>query len=163
MKISSLTFGMLFLLALASCDRDNRAANDLEDETANADAKTPVKLIEYLIGEWEMTNAADQSNKDAGPGERIKFTTEARYIAYDGGEQVDSGAYRMNEQLNNLYLAGESDESPREYELQMGPGQMTLTPSGGDSTRDKPRYVYRRISPAAIPPGKTDMAEDQSK
>lgn len=157
MKITSLLFATLFLLTLASCDRDNRQAK--ETESANPDPETPVKLIEYLVGDWEMTSASGEDS----PGKRITFTTEARYIVYDGTETVDSGAYRMNEQLNNIYLESEADENPREYEIELNPRQMTLTPNDAASGQGASAYVYRRVGPASIPPDKEDMAEGQEQ
>ena len=72
------------------------------------------------------------------------FTEEARYIQYSGGQKIDSGAYRMNEQLRNLYLESEANGQPREFEIDLQQNRMTLKPKsanqGGDQTQ-----TYRRI------------------
>ena len=67
------------------------------------------KLIEYLIGEWQMESGS--TSAEGGPGERITFTTEARYIVHEGNQKVDSGAYRMNQQLRHIYLESEANKN----------------------------------------------------
>jgi hypothetical protein len=78
--------------------------------------------------------------------QRIRFTEEARYIGYADDEKVDSGAYRMNEQLRNLYLESEADEEPREYEMDLRETQLTLKPRLAEPGKANTALTYRRIA-----------------
>lgn len=157
MKTISFFFAAVLLLTLHACQRDDRARDEVETEEVNTDKQTPVKLIEYLVGDWEMVQSTgggeggEARNDDGSPGERLTFTAEARYIVHDGGQKRDSGAYRMNEQLNNLYLESEANENPVEYEINLEPETMTLKPNDGG-----PTYMYRRVGPDPVLPGDRD-------
>ncbi len=85
-------------------------------------------------GGGQQTNAA----------RRLTFTDAARYIARSDNETIDSGAYRMNEQLRNLYLESHVSKQPREYNLDLKQDVMTLTPreEGRGET-----LTYRRVGP----------------
>lgn len=150
----------LSLLTLGACSTDNRQNTGNDNSRVNTQQDTPVKLIEYLIGEWQV-QSSDGGN---GPGERITFTAEARYIVHKGGQKVDSGAYRMNEQLNNLYLESEANEEPREFELQLESETMRLTPRETNAQQSAGGgFVYRRIGPASVPPDKSAPGDETQK
>ncbi len=161
MKITLRLWGVVLFLTLASCNQDNRRED--KSGTAPTEQKTPVKLIEYLIGEWEMASTPGQSDQQDNPGERIRFTTDARYIVFDGTTPVDSGSYRMNEQLTNIYLESDLEGNPREYDLELQERQMTLTPMDESPGQEALHYAYRRIGPAYVAPGKEDMSEGRDE
>jgi|SRR5690606_1913709 hypothetical protein len=153
LNLSALCF---CLFALLACQGDNRQSEATGDENRQppAERETPLKLIEVLVGEWELISS---SGGDGGQPEsqRLTFTQEARYIIRADGQKIDSGAYRMNEQLQNIYLESEATMRPREFELEVQGDQITLTPRDGESEGRSTRYVYRRAGPASIPPDKT--------
>lgn len=150
------------LLTLHSCQTDTREGSEPDNRDVNTQQDTPVKLIEYLIGDWEMASTAggqENGNQQGAPGERLTFTSEARYIAYDGNQKVDSGAYRMNEQLNNLYLESEANETPREFELDLESRELTLKPRDAQENGAR-AYVYRRVGEASVPPDKSAEGDE---
>lgn len=159
MKTTFFVSGFL-LLTLNACTTDNRGTNGEEQRETHTQQHTPVKMIEYLVGEWQIDAADDgggNSNEQAGPGEKITFTAEARYIVHQGNQKVDSGAYRMNEQLSNLYLESELNETPREFEVRLQSDTMTLKPN--DSRQNSTTYTYHRVGRASIPPDKSRKAQ----
>src|SRR5690606_24716829 len=121
----------LMFLAVFSCQPDNResaadageGSNEQEEVPPKNDS--PTKLLEYLVGEWELQSGGGQQTNAA---RRLTFTDAARYIARSDNETIDSGAYRMNEQLRNLYLESHVSKQPREYNLDLKQDVMTLTP-----------------------------------
>lgn len=140
---------------LAGCQSDSRESRASGDERRQppAERETPAKMIEYLIGEWEITDVTGGANDLETENRRIEFTSEARYIVHAGDQVIDSGAYRMNEQLNNLYLESFDDKRPREFEIEFQADEMTLRER--DSASGDARYVYRRIEPASVAPDDT--------
>lgn len=135
MKISQ-CIGVAFTLLALACQQEKG-----DGQQINTREETPTKLIERLVGEWEL-----QGGGEGDANERIRFTEEARYIAYSGNQKVDSGGYRMNEQLQNLYLESEAGDQPREYEITMKQGVLTLTPRDGPPNGGAASYTYRRVS-----------------
>ena len=159
MKTIILMIGTLILLTLNACQSDNRENTKDSEQQVNTQQETPVKLIEYLVGEWKMeSSTGGQDNQQGSPGETITFTHEARYAVHEGYQLVDSGAYRMNEQLQNLYLESAGNETPREYDLDLESGNMTLKSRDG-----KVQYVYRRVSRPNIPPDKGGDAQSETQ
>lgn len=142
---------------IAGCQGDTRQENATGNENRQppSEQETPLKMIEFLIGEWELVNATGGQNTQQQENRRLEFTNEARYIVRAGGQKIDSGAYRMNEQLKNLYLESEANERPQEFEVDVQGDQMTLTPRDPASGQENVQYVYRRAGPASIPPDKT--------
>ena len=150
MKTIFLLLAAFSLLTLYSCSNDNRQGTEDDNDNAevNTRQETPVKLIEYLVGDWQMDSSNEsQNNAQGGPGERITFTSEARYIVRNGNQKVDSGAYRMNEQLRNLYLESEINGNPREYEVDIKQDVMTLVAKQGGG-----QHVYRRVGAGSTQP-----------
>ena len=146
MKINLLSTLILALLTLQACQQDGRPSSETDTARVNTEKESPTKLIEILVGEWQRdaSGATSQTDGRGNQGERMVFTEEARYIQYSGGQKIDSGAYRMNEQLRNLYLESEANGQPREFEIDLQQNRMTLKPKsanqGGDQTQ-----TYRRI------------------
>ena len=150
MKTIFLLLAAFSLLTLYSCSNDNRQGTEDDNDNAevNTRQETPVKLIEYLVGDWQMDSSSERGNNaQGGPGERITFTSEARYIVRNGNQKVDSGAYRMNEQLRNLYLESEINGNPREYEVDIKQDVMTLVAKQGGG-----QHVYRRVGAGSTQP-----------
>lgn len=153
MKTSLVLFSLVTLLALG-CQTDNRqeSANDNSDNTeVNTEQETPQKLIDYLIGEWAVDSASGSGQESEN--QRIVFTNEARYIVYSGQQKIDSGAYRMNEQLTNLYLESELNEDPREYEMSVDGNMMTMKPKANQAANstEGQTVTYRKIGPDTSP------------
>lgn len=143
MKIHPLFVLLISLLTLQSCQRDNQQASEYP---ANTERQTPTKMIEYLVGQWQIDSAGNTTQQGQGQDQRMIFTQEARYMEYLGNQKVDSGAYRMNEQLNNLYLESEINANPREFEIKFDETKMTLKPKQGNQT-----MTFRRIGPDTSP------------
>ena len=128
--------GTLVLLTLQSCQTDNKgeAQNDTQQsETQQPPVKeeTPAKMIEQLVGEWQQAAGSTNNNQQSGEGQKLTFTEEARYIVEKGNQKTDSGAYRMNEQLRNLYFESEANGQPREYEVQLQGDTLILSAKEG--------------------------------
>lgn len=150
MKTSLALFTLATLLTLG-CQTDNRqesASNNSDTTEVNTEKETPQKLIEYLVGEWAIDSASGQGQEE---NQRIVFTNEARYILYSGQQKVDSGAYRMNEQLSNLYLESELNEEPREYEMSIDGNTMTMKPSQASSSTGGETVTYRKLGSGSSP------------
>lgn len=150
MKTSLLSFLILALLTLG-CQTDNRpeTGSDNSNSTVNTEQETPRKLIDYLVGEWAIDSVAGPDQE--GDNQRIVFTQEARYIVYAGQEKIDSGAYRMNEQLANLYLESELNEDAKEYEISFEGNLMRMKPNqtAGDSAGGA--ITYRKVGSETSP------------
>jgi hypothetical protein len=154
-----LPFAILFvLLTLHACQQDSRQSSENETAETNTEKDTPKKLIESLVGEWQSDTRGGQSSQAGraeGETQRLIFTEEARYIRYSGNEKVDSGAYRMNEQLHNLYLESEANEEPREFEIDLRGDTLTLKPKSGNqpsgNQAGEPTQRYRKVSSETSP------------
>lgn len=145
---SRLSTLLLFALLTLSCQTENRPGAENENMEVPTEQSTPRKLIEYLVGEWAIDSAGGGNQQN---DQRIFFTNEARYILYSGREKVDSGAYRMNEQLKNLYLQSEVNEQTREYEVQTNEEVMTLKPNQTQQQAGEQTATYRRIGSRTSP------------
>lgn len=153
MKIN-LVLALLFsLLTLQACQMDSRQNSENEGAKVNTEKETPTKLIDALVGEWQRDTSGATPPQAKGRGnevERMVFTQEARYIQYSGGQTVDSGAYRMNEQLGNLYLESVANARPREFEIDIQQNTMTLKPKSDNQSGDQTQ-AYRKISSKTKP------------
>lgn len=157
MKTNFFLSSLVATLALYGCQGDTSKTTETNDhEAVNTEKETPEKMIEQLVGEWQLDNAAGENAGDDGSaGQRLKFTEEARYIMRSSNEKVDSGAFRMNEQLRNLYFESEANGQPREYEMQLQQDMLTLKPKqGGQGGDTNTSYTYRRVGPGSISPEK---------
>jgi hypothetical protein len=133
----------------AAEDNGGTGNQEAGDETQiNTEEETPTKMIEYLVGDWQIERIMDGeknvTDAQGGTGQRITFTNEARYIKRTGNQQTDSGAYRMNEQLENLYLESETNSQPQEYEVTLKSGTMTLTQKQKQNGKPNLKYFYRK-------------------
>lgn len=156
MRLINFLILVITLLTLHACQRDSQVASENDTGKVNTERETPTKMIEYLVGEWQMDNARGTTGQQGTQGQqnqRMIFTQEARYIEYSGNQKVDSGAYRMHEQLNNLYLESEVNPDPREYEVKFEENRMTLTPNqpDGQGQQNNQPMTFRRISSDTSP------------
>lgn len=147
MRIILFSLATVALLTLQSCQSDQRGDTST-DQTGqedkpevNTERESPTKMIEQLVGEWESSSGGQQGQEDA---QRIRFTSEARYILYEGNQKVDSGAYRMNEQLRNLYLESEINAETKEFEVVLSNNQLTMTPRVTTGQGEDKQHIYRR-------------------
>lgn len=147
MKASLFLLPLVALLTL-NCQTDNRRESG-NDSQVPTEQETPRKLIDYLVGEWAIDSAAASDQQQTN--QRIVFTHEARYIIYSGEQKIDSGAYRMNEQLSNLYLESEVNEQPREYELSINNDIMTMTRNQAQDQSGEQTVTYRKIGSGDSP------------
>lgn len=118
------------------------------DESTNTENETPVKLKEYLTGDWTLDAAASGNGDNTAP-QRITFTTEATYRRYTGKQQrSDSGLFRVNEQHKILYLESQQNGSPEEWQVTMnGDDQMTLALRNANEQGRSNSFSYRRNAP----------------
>lgn len=145
MKISQIIPAVLMSVALFACQPENRDSAQGDADSVSEELppeQESAKLIEYLVGEWELQDAGNE--RQANAPVRLTFSDEARYVTYSGDRRVvDSGAYRMNEQLHNLYLESEANKQPREFELDLKQDLMTLTPKEQDGKGGS--LTYKRV------------------
>ena len=146
-----LIVGLLYAVDISAVaqnkDQDNKTKSKPSNETSR---QTITKIIEYIPGVWEIERVY-QGKKDItktdslAPSQSIEFNREGRYISHTGREQIDSGAYRINEQHAILYLASESNEKPSEWYVSFDKnGLMTMRMKDASKHGESFRYVYRR-------------------
>lgn len=138
-----LFFGVtLSLLTLYSCQQDNReSAQKKNQQEPPVKHESPKKMIEELVGEWEQAGSGNHQQGNAS--QTLTFTEEARYIVRRGNQKTDSGAYRMNEQLQNLYLESEATKSPREYGIHLTRDTLILSAKEDSQQEEEQVYVKR--------------------
>jgi hypothetical protein len=141
--------------ALQSCNSDTRNTEEVNNEEVNTEQPTPVKMVEYLVGTWKLESVQGGSANET-PDQTLTFTAESRYILHSGNEKIDSGTYQTGEYSNRLFLQSEKTENLNEWDMKVEEGRMTLKPSKSDTEQGSAEYVYRRTSPASIPPDKRD-------
>jgi hypothetical protein len=122
------------------------------EEAINTNKKTPVKIIEHIVGTWQV-DGIYKGNKDisdsdtVGLQQVIEFNREGRYVSHSGSEKIDSGSYRLNENHALLYLESETGEAPKEWNVSFArEGMMTLQPKGSSAHAQSFKYVYTRTS-----------------
>src|SRR5690606_3135534 len=75
MKAIPFLSGVLLLLALGACQNDTRQNTEREKNQPNTQRESPVKLIEYLVGDWQSNDATGNRNDDQQSlGEELTFT-----------------------------------------------------------------------------------------
>jgi hypothetical protein len=151
-------FCMLTSLSMAQVNQgeDNDYTNNRKTtkpdkhNTAKAERKQVVKIIEYIPGIWKIDHvykgSEDVTTTDTlAQNETIEFNREGRYISHSGTEKIDSGAYRINEDHAILYLASEDNEKPTEWYVSFDhDGLMTMRMKDASKQSEALRFVYRR-------------------
>lgn len=146
----ALALGCFCYDALAQEDETNRKVKDKQDIPVNNE--TPTKNIEKVVGEWEVTGiykgSKDITNTDTVALNRsFRFTRENKYISYSDNEQIDSGAFKLNEVQNVIYLESSNGSDVAEYKIRFDNNTMTLQPAeSADAHAQRFRYVYTKKS-----------------
>ncbi|MEO5602698.1 MAG: hypothetical protein ABIR06_17385 [Cyclobacteriaceae bacterium] len=149
MKKTVLKICTIALLTLQISCQNEKTVNEANDTQVPTEQESPEKIIESIVGEWKIDRiiSGDENVTDAqgGSDQTLVFTDEARYVMRSGNEKSDSGAYRMNEQLKNLYFESETNQKPQEWNVSFKSGSMILSPVE-DSNNKNLQYIYRRAS-----------------
>lgn len=148
---------LCFVSANLSAQDDNEYINrknkKQNDDAINTKQNTPVKIIEYIVGTWQVEgiykDKKDISGTDTvGSHQVLEFNREGRYVSHSGNEKLDSGAYRLNENHSILYLESETGEEPVEWKVSFNEnGKMTLQPMSTYPHAESFRYIYTRKTP----------------
>jgi hypothetical protein len=162
MKNSTLFFSLIAFYSITSVqvfaqdDNDyseNRGRKNKElNKAINSDKKTPVKIIEYIVGTWQVENVykgnKDVSNTDtlANDQRTMEFNREGKYFLFSGTEKIDSGLYRLNEQQSKLYLESQGNGNPIEWNVTFRTNEMTLQNEQKSAKAEKIKYIYSRKS-----------------
>jgi hypothetical protein len=149
---------MLFAGTVAAQEKDdndytnNRSKDKSKENEVNAKAETPVKIIQFIPGTWQIADVY-QGDKSVGPTDSLasnqttfEFNREGRYMKYSGNEMIDSGAYRLNENHALLYLESDVDQKSTQYAVWFKDDTMSLREEGLQSEQIPLKYVYRRTS-----------------
>jgi hypothetical protein len=144
--------GVFSLISLSASAQDeyNKKKEDARKEDAiNTNKKTPVKIIEYIVGTWQMDEVykgkKDISDTDTvGMNQTITFDREGRFISYSGEEKIGSGSYRLNEDHAILYLESETGEPITEWNVAFSKEGMSLQPRDATSREESFKYIYTR-------------------
>lgn len=159
--IYTILFALMFVAACydASAQRedkdegqDKKGYSIKDEKDIPINNETPIKNIEKVVGEWEVTGifngSKDITNTDtAGINRSFEFTRENKYNSYSENEQIDSGTFKLNEVQNTLYLESATGGDVTEYKIRFDDDTMTLQPSeSGDANAQPFRYVYTRKS-----------------
>jgi hypothetical protein len=132
--------------------KDNKGYSNKDKSNIPVNNETPTKNIEKVVGVWEVTGifkgAKDITDTDTvGLNRSFEFTRDNKYISYSDSEQIDSGAFKLNEVQNTLYLesASGSQNEVAEFKIRFDNNTMTLQPvQSADAHAQRFRYVYTR-------------------
>jgi hypothetical protein len=126
------------------------AQQEKQKPEVNTKQKTPVKIIEMIVGTWKV-NEIYRGNKEATGNDTtelnqvMEFNREGRYVTHNGTVKIDSGAYRLSEQHGILYLESEwQGKSPSEWNVSFKQNTMTLQQRGEEPQARRLRYIYLR-------------------
>jgi hypothetical protein len=128
--------------------KEGKEYSNKEKADVPTNNETPTKNIEKVVGVWEVTGifkgTKDITNTDTvGLNRSFEFTRENKYLGYSDNEQIDSGAFKLNEVQNSIYLESAGGAEVTEYKIRFDGNTMTLQPSG-DADAQRFRYVYTR-------------------
>jgi hypothetical protein len=143
------TLGFFYSGASAQDTDNNKRKRDRED-AINTRKKTPVKIIEYIVGKWEVDRVYNGDRdvtaaNEAQAGKSIEFNSEGRYSSYSDRQKIDSGAYRLNEAHGILYLESETGKPISQWNISFTKsGVMTLQPRESTPNAESFKYVYTR-------------------
>jgi hypothetical protein len=149
---------MLIAGTLTAQEKDNDYTNnrskgkDKQPRQVNTEAKTPVKIIQFIPGTWDIVNVY-QGEKEVGKTDSLaydqltlEFNREGRFMKYSANDMIDSGAYRLNEDHAFLYLESEVDKKNTQYAVWFKNDTMTLQQIGLPVNEVPLKYIYRRSS-----------------
>jgi hypothetical protein len=148
--LKSLSGIFMLLTLVTACRTETDENKENENTEVNTRQASPEKMIETLVGEWKVESIKrgeqDVTDAEGGGDQRLIFTSEARYIRRSGNQKVDSGAYRMNEQLRNLYFESGANVHPKEFDMMLDSGALVLRPKAEGNSQQNLTYTYRRLS-----------------
>jgi len=125
--------------------------------------KEPPKNIESIRGSWKVskvTSGTQEVAKNPTSGQWIAFRSDGTYVNH--ATELDSGSYRLNENLSSLYLEShvhpdpDNDSQKRiiEYKISLAGNNMTLQRKPDQTKRDKHddrmKYHYVRVGNADL-------------
>jgi hypothetical protein len=122
------------------------------DKAINSNKKTPVKIIEYIVGTWQIENVykgdkeVSETDTLADEQRTMEFNRDGKYFLFSGTEQIDSGLYRLNEQQSKLYLESQGNGNPIEWNVTFRKNEMTLRNVQTSAKAEKLKYIYSRKS-----------------
>lgn len=144
----SLALAFVALNAVAQDDEDRRRRR--RDEAINTKQESPVKIIEFIVGIWDIASVYKNDRNITGADTlvgftRIRFNRENQYRTFRNGEEIDSGTFRLNENHSILYLESAFGGEPATWNVAFDGNLMSLVPGGTTSAFSKSfRYVYIR-------------------
>jgi hypothetical protein len=130
-------------------EKDNKYSNK-EKTDIPVNNETPTKNIEKVVGVWEASGifkgTKDITDTDTvGLNRSFEFTRDNKYMSYSDNEQIDSGAFKLNEVQNTLYLESAGGNETAEYKIRFDNNTMTLQPAqSADANTQQFKYVYTR-------------------
>jgi hypothetical protein len=132
--------------------KDNKGYSNKDKSNIPVNNETPTKNIEKVVGVWEATGIFKGTKEitdtdTVGLNRSFEFTRDNKYVSYSDSEQIDSGAFKLNEVQNTLYLesfSGNQNEVA-EFKIRFDNNTMTLQPAqSADAHAQRFRYVYTR-------------------
>lgn len=130
--------------------KDNKGFSVKDKRDIPVNNETPTKNIEKVVGVWEVTGifkgTKDITTTDTvGLNRSFEFTRDNKFISYSDNEQIDSGAFKLNEVQNVIYLESAGGNDVAEYKIRFDNNTMTLQPAeSADAHAQRFRYVYTR-------------------
>jgi hypothetical protein len=154
-KLHIVLFGVaLSVFSLHATAQENQKENKRYTNKDKTDIpvnnETPTKNIEKVVGVWEVSGifkgTKDITNTDTvGLNRSFEFTRENKYISYSDSEQIDSGAFKLNEVQNTIYLESAGGNEVAEYKIRFDNNTMTLQPTqSADAHAQRFKYVYTK-------------------
>ncbi len=139
----------LCIIIGSASGQDDQRKRDRE-RAINTKRETPVKVIEFIVGTWEIQsvykNQKNITNADTLVSfTRIRFNRENQYRAFHDEQDVDSGTFRLNETHSVLYLESADGGEPQSWNVSFHGNTMILQPAETANAFDRSfRYVYVR-------------------
>jgi hypothetical protein len=153
-KLHIVLYGIVLTMfsysAFAQVNADKQVRSNKRNQDIPVNNETPTKNIEKIVGVWEATGifngTKDITETDTvGLNRSFEFTRENKYISYSDNEQIDSGAFKLNEVQNSIYLESAGGNEVAEYKVRFDNNTMTLQPSqSADANAQRFKYVYTR-------------------
>jgi hypothetical protein len=148
-KYILLIAGALFFVSAELMAQDSANVKKNDNDAINTNDRTPIKLIESIVGKWKVqTIYKGKKNitnlNSEGANQMIEFNREGRFVRQSNAAKIDSGAYRLNENQNSLYLESELRKEPVEYKVYFNRNTMTLKIKGTAEGAETYSYVYSR-------------------
>jgi hypothetical protein len=144
-------FNVFLALILASAMSLLAQNVQKQQPTVDAKKKTPVKIIEYIVGKWKLVeiykgNKNVTVNDSAALNQSLSFNREGRFVSYKDNIKSDSGAYRINEEHAILYLESVwKDNSVSEWNVWFKKNRMSLQRRASTPDAESYKYIYSQL------------------